>query len=348
MRRGKQRPKHLVDHVGFFFDASSSMVTSRHVDAVIKAAEVQVEFLAQQSDMLGREIRVSVWSFADEVENLIWDMDVKHLPSIRDLYDPNGNTALIDACLTGIQDLSEVSTKYGNHAFLLWLLTDGMNNINGQKAPMLQERLKALPENWTFGALVPNQQAVFAMKNLGFAAGNIAVWDTTSRTGAEEAGNLMRQATQSFTTARASGVNSTTGLFDNTTVTAAAAKANLVALTGAQFHAHPVITTKHVNHKGAIEIKAYVELELGKAYTAGDWYYQLMKPEKIAPDKQVAVRERKTKKIFAGANGRAFLNLPDHEIRVKPGFNPECDIFVQSKSTNRYLPVGTTLLHIPS
>jgi hypothetical protein len=70
--------------------------------------------LKAESDSLGHETRISLYSFDHRVENLVWDMDVKHLPSMRGLYQVNnGATALIEAsvncpslkrwaCTTGI------------------------------------------------------------------------------------------------------------------------------------------------------------------------------------------------------------------------------------------------------
>jgi hypothetical protein len=56
------------------------------------------------------------------------------------------------------------------------------------------------------------------------------------------------------------------------------------------------------------------------------------------------VMDKKTKKVYGGEEARNLLGLPDMEVRVKPDFNPDFKIFVQSTSTNRKLVGNTQVL----
>jgi hypothetical protein len=100
------------------------------------------------------------------------------------------------------------------------------------------------------------------------------------------------------------------------------------------------------------ESRDFVEQKILKGkgvYVVGSLYYQLMKPEKVAADKEILLLglEGSVKgKVFA--QGRTLLGLPEGEdVRVKPGAMGRWMIFVQSKSYNRKLPRGTKVLFDP-
>ena len=78
-------------------DASSSMTARGNDKALIKVVDGLIESLAQESKAMDQETRVSVYSFADHVECLVFDKDVLRLPSIKEHYRANGMTALMDA-----------------------------------------------------------------------------------------------------------------------------------------------------------------------------------------------------------------------------------------------------------
>jgi hypothetical protein len=69
-----------------------------------------------------------------------------------------------------------------------------------------------------------------------------------------------------------------------------------------------------------------------------------MKTETIQANKGVAVVEKKTARVFLGTAARNLIGLPPMEVRVKPDFNPEFDIYIQSTSVNRKLIAGTKAL----
>ncbi|HEY5446665.1 MAG TPA: hypothetical protein VIJ87_19825, partial [Pyrinomonadaceae bacterium] len=83
---------------------------------------------------------------------------------------------------------------------------------------------------------------------------------------------------------------------------------------------------------------------LGYAYSKGMGYYQLTKTENIQPQKSIIVVEKSTGKAYGGQNARDLIGLPSHTVRVKPDYNPDYDIFVQSTSINRNLMPNTRLL----
>jgi hypothetical protein len=90
-------------------------------------------------------------------------------------------------------------------------------------------------------------------------------------------------------------------------------------------------------------IKEWVE-ECGHTYRIGRAFYELTKTETIQRDKQVAVLEVATGRVYTGPQARDIIGLQDVNVRVKPDANKDYKIFVQSKSVNRKLIAHTKLL----
>lgn len=328
--------ENYINHVVLVLDASSSM--TRHSRELIRVADGQVKYLATRSQELDQETRVSVYSFNDTVQCLIYDKDVLRLPSISSLYRPRGMTALVDATIKSLEDLSQTATLYGDHAFLAFVLTDGMENKSRNRPTALANQLNSLPENWTVACLVPDQRSVFETKSFGFPADNIAVWDVNSAAGISEVGETIRRATDNFMEARTRGVRGTRSLFSTglDAVNKQTVRSTLSALQSGSYDILPV-------HRDS-PIKEYV-MSRGLRYTIGKGFYQLTKTESIQPQKQVAIREKSTGLVYWGDAARDLLGLPrDIDVRVKPDINPEYDVFVQSTSVNRKLLRNTDLL----
>jgi hypothetical protein len=332
----------LINHVVLVLDASSSMMYL--ASELIKVADSQVAYLAQRSRELNQETRITVIVFADEAQCIIWDMDVLRLPSIAEYYKPGGWTALVDGTLLALDDLAMIPEKYGDHAFLVYVLTDGQENVSRayKRDPMvLPRRLDALPDHWTVAALVPNQMGVHEAKKFGFPKDNIAVWDATSTQGVVEAGATIRHATENFMTSRSVGVRGTRSLFSTglDAVNDATVKTALTPLDYADYTIIPV---------GAedIVIKDFVE-KCGLPFAVGRGFYQLTKSVKIQPQKEIVIVEKATNKAYGGRQARDIIGLPDMTVTVKPDKNPLWEIYAQSTAPNRKLLAGTKLLYRP-
>lgn len=352
----------IINHIAFVLDASFSM--QPHAKDLIKVADAEIATLAQRSKDLNQETRVTIYGFGDDVECLVFDTDVLRLPSIAELYRIDGNTSLIAATMKSQDDLARTAQMYDDHAFLTYILTDGEENVSiyskvfggsgrrvryiGQQSSeysvadlveKLRVRLDSLPNNWTVAVMVPDQRGVFNAKSYGFPADNIAVWDTSEGVG--EAFTTLRTATENFMTARATGVRGSRTIFAGGNVTKEAVKdAGLKHLPRANYHLIPV--------KEKVQIRPFVEAKTKKPYVTGSAFYELMKPEKVQAAKKVCVRNRKTGRLYSGEAARKLLNLPDHEVRVKPEDNKDYQIFVQSTSVNRNLVADTKLLVMKS
>ncbi|WP_282203290.1 vWA domain-containing protein [Kitasatospora fiedleri] len=356
------RIEHKVNHVSLVVDKSGSM--RRHEAQLVRVVDEFVKGLQEESDRLGHETRISLYAFDHEVRNLVWDMDVKHLPSLKGLYAvANGATALIEAAVKSVDDLKHVWEGYGEHSFLQVVVTDGEENASGcAESGLMHTRMKKtegaavlggwmdrirtamadLPDHWTSAILVPNSLAKRTAQEYGFPAGNIAIWDADSSGGVEEAIDTVKTAATSFLRGREKGVRGTKSLFAmGQDLSAADVSANLEALDTGAYALVPV--------DRQAPIREFVT-GAGHPYRTGCSFYELSKRERIQGGKQLAVAEKDpatglmTGRVFSGPAARSLLGLPAAETTVKPGDNPAYTVFVQSTSVNRKLVPGTRLL----
>lgn len=327
-------PENIINHIVLVLDESSSM--SYRAKDLIKVADNQIAYLATRSKELDQETRVTVYTFADTPRCLIYDKDVLRMPSIANLYRPSGMTALIDATILSLDDLALTPEKYGEHSFLVYVLTDGAENRSRNRPAALSTKIASLPDHWTVAAFVPNMVGVSEAKRFGFPAANIAVWDATTAAGVAEAGEKIRQTTENFMQARKTGVRGSRNLFSLETPSLNEVAGTLTAMHYGQYRLFDV--------RDASRIDNFVEAHTGRAYQLGEAYYQLSKREEIQPQKKIAILSHKSRELYTGREARVLLGLPGNHVKVSPSNHPDYDIFVQSTSVNRKLVPNTKLL----
>ncbi|WP_424210812.1 VWA domain-containing protein [Streptomyces sp. BI20] len=346
-----QKIKHKVNHVALVVDSSGSM--RPHESQLVRVVDEFVKGLKAESDSLGHETRISLYSFDHHVENLVWDMDVKHLPSMRGLYRVNnGATALIEASVKSLEDLGHIWEEYGEHSFLQIVVTDGEENASGGDrrhdgdmailGPWLERitaKLGALPEHWTSAILVPNSLAKRTAQNYGFPAGNIAVWDADSHQGVEEAIGTVRAAATGFLRGREQGVRGTKNLF-------AVGQDLSVDDVRATLEPVPVDRYRLLKVDREIAIREFVDSHPGVTYQRGSCYYRLGSRVAVQADKEVVVVEKDTDRAYTGDAARDLLfgTGVRGTVAVKAGHNPKLEVYVQSRSVNRKLKADTRLL----
>lgn len=172
--------QHLINHISLVVDKSASMRS--HSAKVVEVFDRELNNLKQRSVDAHQETRISIYLFDDYIEVLTFDMDVMRFTSLKDYYKIGGNTALIDATLQAIEDNRKLPELYGDHAFLLYVITDGQENASKKNTRnAIANTLTNLPDNWTTGILVPDNQGVKYAQEFGFNAGSIATWDIGAR-----------------------------------------------------------------------------------------------------------------------------------------------------------------------
>lgn len=338
--------QNIINHVAIVLDASYSMQGNQR--NVIKVTDDLISHLAQRSKEMDQETRVTVYTFADDVECAIYDKDALRLPSIKDHYALRGNTALRDATAQAVDDLAHTWEGYGDHSFLIWVVTDGQENRSKNvSTAQLAAKLNALPGHWTLGALVPDAMGMHEAKRHGFPAGNVTMWNTQSATGVEEVGEVIRAATNTYMTSRSQGVRGTKSLFTvdaNALNAQAVQRANLTPMDPSEYVLIPVPADERID----VFVKG-----CGPNYNIGKAFYQLNSGRKpkgragviVQGNKQVIVVEKATNKAYSGPEARKLIGLPDYEVTVDPTkINADFDVYVQSTSINRKLFAGTKLL----
>jgi hypothetical protein len=333
--------QNYINHVAFVLDASWSMNPYRN--DLVSVIDDLTGYLAKRSQELDQETRITVYTFNDlggwgaprpNIQCVFYDKDALRLPSIKNHYKPDGGTPLLDAYLKAIDDLEKTAQLYGDHAFLIYGATDGEENRSRPDAQRkLESKLKALPDNWTNALLVPDQEGRRNAVRFGFPSDNIAIWEPTSAAGVARGGDMIRAATETYMTSRASGVRGTRSLFS--TGADAVNKQTVSTLTPldpSSFDLHKVERDMPINE--------WARSVTGREYRTGSCFYQLIKTETIQPQKRVIVLERRTGKAFTGPDARNIVGLPAMTVRVKPDWNPDYDLYIESTSSNRKMVAG--------
>ena len=337
----------IVNHVVLVLDASPSM--SPHVDAVRAQIRDLVRDLAEQSRTMDQETRLTIYAFSTEIRCLAFDTDVLRLTEIHTKYSLLGGfTALLDATAIGLDDLATTSALYGDHGFLVYVITDGGENDSRRyDVDSVAARMENLPANWTVAALVPDTRGrTFARDVMKFPGDNVAIWDTRSREGFTQAASVIRSATAGYMTGRQQGVRSTRTLFStgSDAVNDTTVKANLVPMPKDSYVLTPVVPQSGSRE----QLKPFVTRH-GLTFTTGRHYYELTKTERVQADKKVIVVNRQTGEAYGGDQGRNIIGLPSGiEVKVTPDYNPDWAVFVKSQASagNRNLIQGQRLLTV--
>ena len=327
--------QNYINHIALVVDNSGSMSVLR--TDVVRVFDNEIEHLKKRSIELHQETRISAYLFGSKVKCLVFDMDVMRMTSLKEYYKTEGSTALIDGTLKAVADMKKLPELYGDHAFLVYVMTDGQENASILSVGDMVNQLKSLPDNWTMVCLVPDSRGQFEAKKFGFPIDNIQVWSTTS-SGVEEVGKGLRSSLDSYMIGRSQGQRSTKSFFktDLSGVSTNDVKKTLDKL---PIYKYKLLFVDHVD-----EIKTFVEGLTNLNYVKGSAYYELTKTEIIQSNKEICVQDKVSGEVFGGKNARHFLGLPDTKTRVHPGDHGQWIIFVQSNSVNRKLEVGTRLL----
>jgi hypothetical protein len=323
----------LINHVALVVDGSGSMAGLE--TTVVRVVDELMATLASKSRETDQETRVSLYVFENtlSIKCLTYDKDVLRMPSMKGLYRAVGNTPLIDATLKSIDDLKQSATLYGDHAFLIYVLTDGAENASKHAPDSLRKTIQQLDENWTLACFVPDRTSKNAAERFGFPADNVQLWEVTEG-GLKDAARTITNSVSSYYTMRSSGVRGSKNLFsmDLSKLSKSTIAKKLTPLTFGQYRMFDV--------KDKTPIAHFVEVQLRRPYKLGEAYYQLTEPVKVQPQKQVCIWDRKKHVLYAGNEARQLLGLPSYEVKLEPAATPDFDIFIQSTSVNRNLLPG--------
>lgn len=318
--------KHLINHVSFVIDSSGSM--SGLTTKVRQTFNDRIKYLRESSLRWNQETRVSVYIFDSKVECTVFDMDVTRVTDA--LYRQlGGMTSLNDATNLAFQDSKLLPQKYGDHAFLNCVITDGQENNSKLKNvfPIMEESSRL--GNYTWSILVPDASARNSCLSIGYSSSTIEVWDVSEK-GLELTESAFKSGMENYYTLRSSGVRSVGNFLqtDMSNVKQAVVANSLNTLPNNKFRMLINTSNKAVFSKDLVE-------QNGLFYKNGNLFYELVKTETVQPQKDIAIQCHKTDKVYVGSNARQLLGLPNHEVKLKVGDHGDWNIFIQSTAPNR-------------
>jgi len=161
-------------HISVVLDRSGSMCSCHN--ETVKGFD---EFISKQKQEDGKAT-LTLTQFDDQYEVVYADKDVQDVPSIKDIYQPRGATALLDAIGRTVRDTETMLGKrFVNEIpdrVLCVIITDGYENASKEWArdkivDLIREKEK---RNWEFVFLSANLDAIAQATNLGIKAGSAA------------------------------------------------------------------------------------------------------------------------------------------------------------------------------
>ncbi len=336
----------IKNYIGISRDHSGSMYTLR--SAALQDYNETIELL--QSTVVGtnQETYLSVVNCGSR-HNGIVTVDEVNTPIQQATklasYPADANSTPLFDSVGKLIELFESSPDANNPdvSFFIMAVTDGEENSSRVWSPrLLTTKINQLQatDRWTFVFRVPRGYKR-KLCQLGVPEGNIFEWDQTTR-GVKEATEATKQAFTEYYSGLRSGKKSTNSFYTNlSNVNIDTIKQTLVDISSK-------IKIWHVDTEAeGKNIREYCKFKLGRDWKKGAAFYLLMKPERNVQDyKKIIIKSKSTGECFSGAAARDLLGLPHYgTCKVIPDDHGDYEIFVQSTSVNRKLPVGTTLAY---
>ena len=335
------------NYIGISRDHSGSMMSIRK--AAMRDYNETIQLLQETTTELGQDTIVSVVNCGyGRYARVNIDTENKPIHSIQKMSNypaDAGGTPLFDSVGELIRIFEESpDANNPNVSFLVMAVTDGEENASRTyTANMLNAKIKQLQatDRWTFVFRVPKGYKSKLVSYFGVPEGNVFEWDQTDR-GVQEATQATKEAFTAYYGGLQSGVKSTTKFYTNLKdVDINEIKKSLVDVSS-QIQIWHVDTAAEGNN-----IRDYCNNKLGGGWKKGAAFYLLVKPEREVQDyKKIIIRSKQTQQMYSGDNARDLLGLPKYgTCRVVPGDHGDYEIFIQSTSVNRKLPIGTTLAY---
>lgn len=315
------------NHTFFILDASGSMSSLGEAPVMcLKNIQQQIIDVDNASEV---DTLFSIYLFGEAQECV--QFETKHFELSYDAYtefmERHGNwTALYKSISETITDARGIFTKYGNHAFLYYIITDGEDNKKG-KYDFYRELITSSD---TLVYLVPSAVAKAKMIAAGVPADCIDIWDL-SKKGLESATERFTEAYKSYNLLRTQGITATSNYFklNTSNLSVQQVKKEVPVLKPSSYRIYQNHSIK------AAPVKTFVEDASKKPYVLGKSYYSLVKKETIQSGKEVILINRSTGKAYCGLEARTLIGLPNTEVKLQPGDFGDWDIYIQSTSVNR-------------
>ena len=333
------KTKRLVNNIAILLDGSGSMEYCW--SQAVQAVRDQITTMRQASKKMDQVTTLTVVDFApvrtkvsDDVHSVAFD--------VFGSLNRNSNTPLNDGIMEAINQLKRYKAIEGSNddtSYALIVITDGEENAS-KKYPLgsVKDQITKLQAegNWTFAVNCPVGSKVSINRDYNIPIGNINEWENSIE-GTMTMGHHTSVGTQSFYATRGVGGQSVSNFY---TVDATNFNTN-------KLHKLTYCSPKHNKVDKEIGISEFFNSK-NMPYVAGMAYYELTKPEKVQDYKKLILLDLDTNNYHVDNKNytvREFLGMPTKgTTKVNPKNVGKFRIFVQSKSDNRKLVRGSTIL----
>lgn len=202
----------LRTYIGVVLDKSGSMQTI--LDATINGFNSQVDSIVKEA--IG-QVYLSLVSFNSYVEPVFWNQHPSYLTKLsRDNYKPQGWTALYDAIGYTINRLDYTAEDVGNSAFLIIIVSDGMENHSQQYRWTLPNiiKQKQATGRWTFVYVGSNHDIAQVASNLHIYPSNTFTF-TNDWHGTTTAFTATSAGIGTYFAGRSRGLTSSNNFYDD-------------------------------------------------------------------------------------------------------------------------------------
>lgn len=251
-----------------------------------------------------------------------------------------GGTPLLDSIGRAIQELKLIQDVKPIDAFMVIVITDGQEQHSKiWDAISITGEITAMQRTgqWTFAFRVPHGGRRY-VSDLGVPPENIVEWEATER-GMAASSAVTMSAMDTYYQGRNLGETKSVRFFaDTSNLNTKVLNQNLVDISRE-------LNMLQVRVNDPTVIRDFFKSRVGE-YTPGCGFYQLVKNEKVQSYKQIIIRDKKTGAAYTGASAKMMLGFPAMgDIKVAPGSFSNYDIYVQSTSVNRILPLLSQVLY---
>jgi len=339
----------LQTHVAFCIDESGSI--SGIVRPLVAAYNKNVGGIRDSVLAEGQEATMTALTFGHRTlkHRILY---VGHqVQTVEELKDgdiiPSGMTPLFDSVYRAIKKLEEMDDGNPDTTFIVNVVTDGQENSSEDPGVPTTIKLmedKIATDRWTFAFLVPNGAARYFARSYRIPLGNIQEWDADTAKGTEQAFVTNIQAYSSYFTCKSAGdlKSKSKSFYSNLgDLTVREARKELSEITNQ-------VTFIKAGADGN-QIRDLI-IRHGLVWIKGAAFYQLVKPEKKVQNyKLVALRVKTSGKVYCGQDARDMLGIGQAAgtVRLVPGDHAKFDVFIQSTSVNRKIPIATEVMYWP-